>query len=297
MSRLKIAIKDPKLLVFVLILGTIVYLVFKAITSSVFLNKRDRINIVFYGAHTTFYSLGLNDVSYFLGIPSNLEVEVPGGYGYYRIGALGKLISLEKQSDLFRKTFSSATSLFVDLYFYPKTDSIYYNEEIQKKSFPSFLEMFMNRSNANLLDRFLVWLYFVQKSENQYKEVGKIPQNKVQHRALLDREAFFKLYQGYFYKKTHRIIRDRVQILYTNGYKTALLISNMLDGEGIQVADLTETNQSPKRCGVIVNSKDKDSPSAKDMADFFGCTLKKGDTTVSDIILVLGNLEKDWSVE
>lgn len=274
------------------------YLLFKAVTSSIFLNKKDRINIVFYGPNTMFYSLGLEDISYRFSVPSNLEIDVPGGYGYYRIGALGKLISLEKKNDLFRKTFSAVSSSFVDLYFYPKSNAIYYGEQTGKKAHPSFVEIFMNGSNANMVDRLLVWLYFVRKSENLYKEIDKIPEIKEQNRAFLDRETFFKLYQGYFYKKTHRVIRDRVQILYTKSYRTALLISNILDGEGIQVVDLTQTEKAIKGCNVIYSrSNDKGSTTIKDVVSFFGCEVEKGDTDASDIILTLGNLENDWEVK
>ncbi|MBI3366415.1 hypothetical protein HY041_02190 [Candidatus Roizmanbacteria bacterium] len=288
--------KDSKVYI-VIIVVFVCYLFFKGITSSIFLNKQDRIDVVFYGSHTRFYSLGLGDVSYRFSVPSNLEVEVPGGYGYYRIGALGKLISLEKKHDLYKKTFSTVSSSFVDLYFYPKENIIYYDEQTKKNSFPTFVEIFMNGSNANLLDRVLLWLYFLQKSENQYKEIDNIPQMQIQNRALFDRVAFFKLYQGFFYKKTHRNIKDRVQILYTKNYKTALLLSNILDGEGIQVVDLSETDTILKGCNVIYSEvHNKSSTTTKDIANFFGCTVEKGETNVSDIILVLGDLEKEWGV-
>ncbi len=285
-----------------MILFLLIYIFYKSITSSVFLNKKDRINVVFYGPHTTFYSLGIGDVNYRFSVPSNLEVEVPGGYGYYRIGGIGKLIFLEKKNDLFKKIFSAASSSFIDLYFYPKADAIYYGEQTKKNSFPRFFEIFMNGSNANPLDRVLLWLYFLQKSENQYKEIDKIPQTKEQNRALFDRVAFFKLYQGYFYKKTHRIIRDSVQILYTKNYKTALLMSNILEGEGIRVIDISQISNikyqisKKNNCLVMENNK-KASFVAYELQKFFGCQFKQGETEVSDIILKLGGLEKEWEVE
>ncbi len=285
--------KKIKLLIFIVI---VLYISIKFIQTSVFLKRKDRINVVFYGQNTTYYSLGFGDVSYFFSVPSNLEVEVPGGYGHYRVGALGKFISLQKKPDLFRKTFSSVSSSFVDLYFYPKTNMIYYNETPERFS-PGIKEFMTYGSNANLIDRLIIWFYFLGKPSTYYKEINTIPKKKEGNKNLFDREEFFKTYQGFFYKKTHRIIKDRVQVLYTKSYTTASLISDILEGEGIQVADLTEMDRILKICKVVYSSEKKSIKSAKDIADFFSCQLEKGETEVSDIILTLGNLENDWEVK
>ncbi len=285
-------------LLFLCIFLFIGYLFYKNIIGSVFLKKKDRINVVFYGPTTVFYSLGRDEnINYFFRPPSNLEIEVPGGYGYYRVGALGKLFSLERKKDILKKSFSSLSSSFVDLYFYPTTNTIYYDEITPQKFLPSSSFIFTNSSNANLLDRFLLWTVFLQKSSNQYKEITDFPQKKRHNRALFDREAFFKEFQGYFYKKTYRNISDHVQILYTKSYKTALLISDILEGEGIQVVDLSQTETPQNGCKIIYSSQRINDPTPKDMNSFFGCTIEKGETTISDIILILGSLEKEWSVD
>lgn len=276
----------------------VLYILYKNIVGSVFLKQKDRINVVFYGPTTVFYSLGRGEnINYFFRVPSNVEIEIPGGYGYYRTGALGKLISLERKSDILKKSFSAASSTFVDLYFYPHENSIYYGEKNSKSLLPTLATIFMCNSNANLLDKALLWFFFLQKSSNQYKELSELPQKKEHNRAQFDREAFFNQFQGFFYNKTYRNLNDRVQILYTKNYKTALLMSNILEGEGIQVIDLSQTESLEKGCKVIYNAQKLNDPTPKDMQRFFGCSLVKGETPVSDIILILGSLEKEWSVE
>ena len=102
-------------LFFIFLLGLII---FKQYSSSLFSQKKDRVNVVFYGKNTVYYSLGKYDgVHYFISFYSDVKVKVPGGYGNYRIGGLGKLVELEK-SDIFRKTFSVTTASTVDRYFF-----------------------------------------------------------------------------------------------------------------------------------------------------------------------------------
>jgi hypothetical protein len=289
--------KTNRHIIFVFIILFIGYFLYKNIVGSVFLKKRDRVNVVFFGSNTIYYSLGIQDISYFFTVFPDSEIEVPGGYGFYRIGALGKLVSLEKQKDIFKKTFSAASSSFVDLYFYPKESIIFYSENQPKKSLLSTIHIFTDNSNANLLDRVLLWLLLVRKPGNQFKEITKIPYSKEGNRELFNREEFFKEFQGFFYKKTYRNINDTVQILYTKNYKTALLISNILEGEGIQVVDLSETGSSSKTCRVIYGKDTVNDTTPQDIQQFFGCSMEKSQTDVSDIILVLGNLEKDWEVD
>lgn len=278
--------------IYIAIIGIfLIYILYKDITGSIFLKKKDRVNMVFYGQRTVFYSLGLDrDISYLFKVPTNLVLEIPGGYGFYRIGALGKLISLERKRDIYKKAFSSLSSSFVDLYFYPVTNTIYYEESGSKGILPSFSTIFMNNSNANMVDKILLWLFFIRNSPNQYKDITDL-------KALSDREAFFKEFQGFFYKKTYRNIGDRVQVLYTKSYKTAVLIGNILDGEGIQVVDLSETGTPPKTCRIIYGKERENDPVPKDMQRFFGCSLERGPTDVSDIIFVLGNLEDEWEIK
>ena len=68
----------------------------------------------------------------------------------------------------------------------------------------------------------------------------------------------------------------------------------MIDGEGIRVVDLSQEKEVDKNCQVITK---KLSLISQNIARYFNCKIRIGETTVSDIILKLGNLEKEWAVK
>jgi len=277
----------------VLLLG-IFWLIFFIVTNikhSVFLSKKERVNILFYGKKTVVFSLSLrNDLSYVIFYPTNLYLVVPGGYGFYRVGGLGKLVILEKKPVIFKQAFSANTSFFLDLYFYPKKEEIYHQEGEKKVFWPSFFEIFFNSTNANFLDRVFCFYYLWLRKPSFYKVIEINTKN-------FNRQDFFKKYLGMFYKKTYRQENLNVQIFYTKNYKVAELISQILEGEGIRVVDISQEKiDLKKRCVVFYSSK-KPSQTVYDIARFFQCLVEKNETPISDIIIKLGSLEKIWEVE
>ncbi|OGK32983.1 hypothetical protein A3F58_03940 [Candidatus Roizmanbacteria bacterium RIFCSPHIGHO2_12_FULL_37_9b] len=279
----------------------IIYFVGREFYSSAFFQKRDRVNVVFSEEKIGFYSLGLTDnVNYFLSFFPDLEAAVPGGYGYYRLGALAKLTSLERSLDLFKKTYSTLTSSFVDFYFYPSASSdkieIFFGKE--KKDFlrPRFYLIFFGKSNALFFDRLFLYLQFLGKTEGQFKTITSIPTKKEGNRVIFSSKDFFESYQGIFYKRTYRTEQRNVQIIYTKSYKTAQLLGQILEGEGIRVVDLSQTGEKTKEC-EIVEDKKKFTETAKSLSQFLGCQLVKGKTEAYDIMLKLGEVEEKWEIE
>lgn len=252
--------------------------------------------MVFYGPKTVFYSIAFDDINYRLLFPSDVAILVPGGYGYYKAGAVGKLVALEKKPDLFRKTFSANSFSFTDLYFFPK-DLTVYNNSAEEAVIPSFKEIFFSSSNANFFDRIFIFSRFIDKRSSQFKTINVLPIEVAGGKKVLNREDFFKGYQGFLYKKTYRNEQLTVQIIYTKSYKTATLISQILEGEGIRVVDLTLSTKINKDCLLIEKKEGTFSQTAKDIGSFFGCQLRKGEPEISDIIFILGSLEKEWLVE
>jgi len=257
---------------------------------SVFFVKKERINILFYGKKTVIFSLGLkNNLTYLIVYPANLYLEVPGGYGFYRLGGIGKLVALEKKPEIFKKTFSSNSSFFLDLYFYPKKEEIYHEEFKEKKNWPSFSEIFFNSSNANFFDRIFCLYYFFINKPSIYKVI-EIDAGK------FDRKKFFDQHQALFYKKIYRQENLTIQILYKEKYKVADLLSKILEGEGLRVVDISQDDNNFKKECVIFYSSKKISRTVIDISRFFNCNIKKKETSISDIIIKLGNLEESWEV-
>ncbi len=294
MKRAKFKIQSSRLLL-VFIVFLLFYVIYRNIASSVVLTKKDRLNIVFYSAKTVYYSLGINDVSYVIPFPADMEITVPGGYGNYRVGAIGKLVSLEKKPDIFRKAFSAATGSFVNLYFYPRQTKIYYSNQNSKATMPGWSDIFLTNTNANFIDRLLIFWQIIHIDANDHQEITDLPSVSEGQETVFDQDTFYKKYQGFFYKKTYRNLKDNVQILYTKSYQVALLLSKIIEGEGIRVVDISQSqisNLKSQNC-VITYSKNA-LMVANDLQKFFGCEKKEGNPDVSDIIITLGNLENEW---
>ncbi len=280
---------------FILVVFIILISVINALRSSLFFQTKDRINLVFYQKIPVLYSLGLVDnVNYSIVFYPDLQMLVPGGYGKYRVGAFGKLVSLEKDPEIFKRTFSLATSSFVNFYFYPKSPDIYFGKGSENGlKLPTLSQIFLENSNVNFFDRVYIFLLFWGKTTGSFQIINQLP---IVNGEQFDATEFANRYTGYFYRRTYRTESQNVQILYTNDYNTAESLSNILEGNGIRVGDVSQQDSGSSGCEVLENSQNF-SKTASDLNRFFDCPLKPGDTGAYDIILKLGSLEKTWKLQ
>jgi len=300
-SKFKIGKSRLFKVILIVIFVYIIFLISRDLYASAFFQKKDRINLVISQDQIAVYSLGLSDkVNYFIPFYPDLDVIVPGGYGYYRLGALAKLVSLEKNPDLFRKSYTLITSSFVDFYFYPSLPSdkieVIFGKEKRDFFLQRFYLIFFGKSNARFFDRLFLYLQFLGKTKGQFKIIGDLPTKIEGSRRVFSPNNFFETYQGLFYKKTYRSEQLNVQIVYTKSYKTAQFLTQILEGEGIRVVDLSQSDNKEKNCFVFEDKK-KFSETAKSVSQFFACRLSVGKTGAYDIILKLGGVEEEWEVE
>ena len=282
-------------IIFIFLLVCLIYYLFKLVTSSVFLKGRDKVNVVFYGEKTRFYSLDRKNVNYILSFSNLVKVVVPGGYGQYKIGAIGKLANLEKKPAIIGKTFSVATSTLVDLYFYQKKTTIYHDNSNLKQT-PTFMEIILTNSNANLIDKLFLFYIFSSNSKENFQIIDLVPFESGGGNNIFDHNAFYKKFQGSFFQRSYRNYDINVQIVYTKSYKTAQLIGQIIEGEGIRVVDLSDQGKNMHGCLLVSSKEISKSKTFLRLADYFKCRTQIGETTVSDIILELGGLEKDWAI-
>ncbi len=294
-AKASVGKQNSKVIILIFLLICLFYFLFKSITSSVFLKGRDKVNVVFYGESTRFYSLDQKNVNYLLSFSNLVKVIVPGGYGKYKVGAIGKLASLEKKPDIVRKTFSAMTSTLIDLYFYQKKTTIYYDNSSLKQT-PNFMEIFLTNSNSNLIDKLFLLYFFSTNNKENFQIIDLGPFESEGSNSIFDYNSFYKKFQGSFFQRTYRNYDINVQIVYTKSYKTAQLIGQMIEGEGIRVVDLSNQDKNIRGCLLIADKNTSTTKTYQRLADFFKCRLQIGETTVSDIILVLGDLEKEWAV-
>lgn len=278
----------------------ILSLVINSYRKSLFIRSRDRVNVLFYNKQVNLFSIGKEDnINYLVQFYPDIKVPVPGGYGRYRIGALGKMVLLEKKPELLKKTFAGITSSFIDIYFYSGEDTIYYGDatSVDKQMHIGFKDIFFSHSNANLFDRLFIYFLLSHKRQDQSTVIDELPIEPQENDITLSVDGFAKKYIGYFYRRTYREEKKNIQILYNTKYNSALHISSILEGSGIRVSDLTEIPNRKKSVCEVTESGSEYSITAADISQYFGCMLKRGDTGIYDIILTLGTLESDLEVK
>ncbi len=279
-DKSKIKNKKSKLITVVILSILTVLVLFNSLRSSLIFQHKGRINVLFYGQQSLFLSLSNVDLNYFMYFSPDEKTVIPGGYGPYRLGALGKLVSLEKNPDLFRRTFSSLTASFTDEYFYPVGGQVYYTDRSDGAQFWPGLTTFLTPGSANLIDRLYLAYLILHTPKNTFTNLSLY-------------SNFFKDHPGYLYQSIYRNERRNVQILYHSEYQTATSMSQLLEGEGINVADLSQSDKTIVGCMVVEKEK-AHSVTAIDLANFFHCKLTVSATDPYDILFYLGNLEKDW---
>ena len=279
--------------IWVLLLVIFVILVIRSLRESLFFSGKERVNLVVYGKNANFFSLGLkDDLHYKIPFYPDLQLVTPGGYGYYRVGALGKLVNLEKNPEILRRTFSLTTSTFVNYYFLPKKMNIYYGKE-EESGKPSFTDIFFSETNASFIDSIYLYLAFLGKRPQEFNVLMEISSLKKDGSVRFSLDEFNKKFQGYFYQKVFREEKKNIQIIYSKNITAASYMGQILEGTGIRVADLSQEEKTTKGCFIKENLSIH-SKTAIEISNFFKCDLVKENTGVYDIIYVIGERERDW---
>ncbi len=305
MKKRKLGKTNSLIIIFIILVG--IYIIFgisRGLYQSMIRNNKDRVNIVFYGPHPSILSLGYTDgVNYIGFFDQGSEVYVPGGYGRYKLGGLGRLVDIEKKPEILQKTFSSVISSYVDFYFYPKKSQIYSFDEpdnARREFFIprlSILDVFFPHnfgSNTSLFDRLHIFITLFDKKRSDFSKLKiKSVTDETGSRIFMESQ-FDKKYQGYFYEKKLRDEGKSVQILYTN-YKSATIVTRIIEGEGIRVADLSQNSHPHNVHCVLQENTDKPSQSAFFLQNIFACKLAKKVVEDAAFVLRLGDsLEKEW---
>ncbi len=252
-----------------------------------------------YGSETDYYSLDTKAGRHYqISFPADIKVDVPGGYGQYRIGSLGKLAKLDGNAHLLEKTFAATTTTFIHYYFYPETEEVYYGTEstdLSKK--PSVMAVLFSASNASYLDRIYLTITLLGEKDTQFNKISYVKEkDNVLGDTVFRNDSFMKKSIGLLYQSNYRAEQKSVQVLYPNKYKTASRISMLLEGNGIRVSDVSLDIERSELCKVIY-SEDIPSETARDISSYFQCPLLQGKTDVYDIIFVLGSREQDWEIQ
>jgi hypothetical protein len=297
--------KRTAFLYFLLVSVCVLYLAYKiavAYSQSLFMRHGERVNIILYGQDATYYSLdtasGRHYVIYFF---PDLKVQVPGGFGNYRIGSLGKLAHLEGEHAVIKRTLSVATASFVHTAFYPDGENVYYGTEVSKTAKRPYLPHFFSyRSEVEIFDRLYIILLLLGVEDTDFDLVDYREMKGRVHKAdiFFQSDSFAKNSRGLLYETKYRNERKNVQIRYASEYQAAAVTSAILEGSGIRVSDILRMNNDKSRQACIVIEEDElFSETARDIASYFQCDLKTGKTDIYDTVFLLGKeTEEDWYI-
>jgi hypothetical protein len=266
-----------------------------------FFDKKDRVNIIFYSDKTYMVSLGVADgINYLSMLDNDMSALVPGGYGHYKVGALGKLADLDKNHELITQTASSIFSAKFNYYFFPKNSGIYLdipNNDERIGGIDLFKNVFLGNyiTSANFLDKIYIYFSLASKRRSDFTNVDLdvcMDKDKV-----LNEKECAKKYQGYFYQNFLREESKTISLVY-NDIATAVLISRVIEGDGVCVVDYTQNTKDQKNNCVVEESGVDFSKTAQFLASSFDCSLSKNTVSIADIRLIFGkDMQKKWNVD
>jgi len=283
------------LYIFIWLVG--IYSVFvslRALRQSIVLDSLDRVNVVYYGKDVELISFGIkDDVNYIVSFSHNDNVSVPGGYGRYNVGALGKLAQIEKDQPLIGRTFSSMISAHVDYYVMPKKPDVYDGEGTDDPMFePRQLisQLFSSSyaTNAHFFDKLYLSYLLSKHRQKDFAPLRSISEITVGKEANFSERRFLKKYKGFFYHQSLREEGKQVKVLY-DSYSSAVTLSRVIEGQGIRIADLSESDDSRLVMGCRVTyADDGSSKTLHYLQRTFGCAREKAHVEGADMILTIG---------
>lgn len=267
MKEKKLTTKHYKLFLILIVGGYVLVMCLRSLSTSLFFSPNSRITILYYGERPKILSIGRGEgVNYELYFEPDKRILVPGGYGSYKIGALGRLAEIEKKPELLTRAFSSVLSARVD----------YEESSIIRRS---------------LLDTLYVRLLLLKQKKSDYISLNTSYTDPV-HREDFSEYSFQKKYKGFFYEKRLRSDGKNVSIVYKT-YSSVKTLSRIIEGQGIRVVDVSYTPQPGKDCYIIDTAKT--STTSQYLATTFGCSVRPGLVNGADIQMVLGDrLEGEW---
>lgn len=266
---------NPLFVLLVLVVAIFLLYVLYSVRTSQFFSTRGRITIGVYDEIPYVFSYdkkaNLGTIVYFN--PSVL-VEVPGGYGWYKLGSVRLLAAIEhKTTGLLEKTFARLVGVPVDMVIYKTSTSIV------EESTTDFLSYFMQKRNSqtsfskefatsstNIIDRFLInkaltispdRLIVVNAQKDYIYKDGK---------SYYTEQKLDSHIKGYLYQKklTDSGVKVRV-IANDKAYKGATLIERLIEGMGTKVLSIDSDNtQTAVVCSILYD------PASSAVAKLFG---------------------------
>ena len=260
----------------------VLYIVHEVVTSK-FLSQRERITVGVYDNIPYVFSYdkttNLGTIIYF---NPDVMVTVPGGYGWYRLGSVRLLATIEHKTNiLLTQTFAQLVGAPIDAAIYLTAQDVIYegtanflNYFMSKRGIKTLFSKDYATSTTNLIDRLLINRalntspdrLIVVDAENDY-----ITRDHTRYYTVEKLDSHSK---GYLYQKTPAQSSVKVRVLANSKeYKAGTEIARLIEGMGIKVLSVDEVELPPSReCTLRYGNESK--RVAALLYNYFPCRLE-----------------------
>ncbi len=279
------------IVVSLIILSVIGYITWRVWEVSRYYKIKERLNIVVYSPRFYFYSIDLrSDLDYLASLPLEYKIEVPGGYGEYFIGSVGKLSALEKDLSLIKKTTSRLFAVPVDFVVFQDLEKVYQKPPADNETLLRAYEVFLLSSDASLAEK--IYLFFKLIDSNKRK-IKKISAYRFVEGERINIQKLNEYTNGLFLSSALRR-ENRIVQIYTSYPSAGENLMQVLEGVGVNVFEISQiAGEGPCK---IVEYTTQQSQTAIFLQSFLNCKYvvesnKKG---IVDIDIFLNKKSEQW---
>lgn len=269
--------------IIILLIFLVLIAIIQTVRTSVFMSSRNRITLGVLAPHTFVLSYdkksGITNVIFF---KTDAQVTVPGGYGWYRLGSVPLLGSIEhKEFEIARHSMEELVGAPVDEVIVPSGGDILETVDEQfinwfLKNRRDFLSLFMRKyrlSTTNVIDRYFITramgvrkdkLVFVDGSEGIIMTKKNDPRYSADKLDLVVKGFLYWTYPS----KDGAVSVYAPEKLYSAGIR----IGRIIEGAGMKVLDIAAVSKIPDTCVFIGHSSQKDTINF--LARYFNCKVE-----------------------
>ncbi len=227
-----------------------------------------------------------------ISIPSDTYVQVPFGFGYYRIGAVSKLGDLQKRPELLAKTIENLLGVPIN-YWVALDDS----NTIQL--FTSFRFIFYPPpTNLGVIDRALLWWRMMRTPAEKLVLMDLMDTNGLVRRELVDGTTVYEPDFGSIDRFLEHVfeqsqLRDeQLNITVRNASTTAgvgQLVARLLTRSGIKVVTVGNSDEQ-EPCTLKGSENLASTQTVRFITSTFPCVFVAASDVVEDLELVVGSV-------
>jgi len=280
-----------------LIVGLFIY---KQLRESLFLGEKDRITVAVFGAQPYVYSYNpTKKLAFVVQFDPEAQLNVPGGYGWYRLGSLDLLGKIEgKRALLLQRAFGELIGAPVDYVYYPKKAALverseknfqeYYLHELKKIHSKKY-----THSITNWIDRLLVrGIFAVREDRLVFIDTADLVSRHGKEWRY-DSELLDSRLKGLFYRESFLSSGLRAIIVTrTEAYLAAKRLLRQIEGSGIKVIEI-EVNDALENKHCQIKGASQLKPQVRALALTYNCQAMRSQSAILQIVLD-SSLEKEF---